>query len=490
MLYNGQRYESNELSLVVLKEPQRAAGRSGKDALDNQGKSDDIFLVAEVDKKQAYVDEQVTLRVKFFRAVKLLSTPDYTPPPTPDFWANDITPQKQYYQTINGRDYLINEIRAGLFPTKPGRLTIGEARVTAVVPEYGRRRNNDPFSFFDDLMQQGRQVSVASKPVTIDVKPLPTEGKTDQFSGGVGNYTISALVDKTQVEVNEAIALTVTIAGQGNVKSIPEAVLPEIDGFRIEKSSSDYKQATVEDQIGGTKTFEYLLIPRLPGKQVVKPIVLNYFDSKRAKYLTAATEPIELFVKQGELAAGTEIPYNMVAGQTIDLKETDIRFIKVNSSLIPRGRILVTSPAFVTLAALPLLALAGAVVDVRRKRRLASDAGYSRQRKANAEARKRLRRAEGLLRTGDDAGFYAEVSGAIYQLIADKYNLSAHGLTTETVADLLKEKNLPDDLLEKTITVLDRADFGRFAGASGDASARQVLFDEARAIVIRIREGL
>lgn len=487
---NGTRYESNTLSLEVVKGAARSQTASPSGG-DGGVSSKDLFLRAEVDKRNPYVDEQVTLSVKFFRAIKLLSNPDYVPPQTPGFWTTDIPPQKQYYQTVDGRDYFVVEVRTGLFPTAPGKLTIGSARVTAAVPDRSRRRNRDPLSLFDDMFQQGANVEVTSSPVTVDVRPLPTDGKPAEFSGGVGDYKISAAIDKKDVEVNEAVNLSVKITGQGNIKSIPEPTLPVLDGFRVEKGASDFKISNLDNQMGGMKTFEYVLIPRLSGTQTIGPITLNYFDPAKRAYQSQGTEPMTLTVRQGELTTGAEIPYNMVSGQTLDLKATDIRFIKTEGThLYRKGRVLLTSPLFITFLALPLAALVGGMIDVKRRRRLSTDIGYARLRRADAVAKKRLKKAAELLAGTNDAAFYAEISGMVLQYIADKFNLSAQGLTTDRVDELLKEASASDSLREETLNVVRLADFGRFAGGAGAEVTKEMLFEKVRNVIIGLEGSL
>jgi hypothetical protein len=491
IVVGNKRIASNELNLVVVGTAEQAAGPIGQEGSDDKGTAKDIFLYAEVANKDTYVDEQVTLIVKLCRAISTLSQPDYTPPHTPDFWSNDIPPQKQYYQVLNGRRYFINEIRTALFPTKPGKLKIGTARVSVTVPERSRRRNRDPFSLFDNFFQQGKNVTVKSKPITVNVKTLPMEGKTAQFSGGVGSYKISSMVDKTEVEVNEAITMTVKIRGTGNIKSIPEPTIPELDGFRIEKSSSDFKMSNVGLEMGGTKTFEYILIPRLPGYHQVKPITLNFFDPKKKKYFTAETRPVDLIVKQGEVISTSDIPYNMVSGQTINLNEKDIRYIITeNSKLTPRGRILLNSPGFLTALALPLVVMLGGMIDIRRKRRLTKDVAYARLKRANAMARKRLKKAEEYLNGNDDSAFYAELSGVAYRYIADKFNLSAHGLTSDTVHEILKKHDVSEQLQNDTLAILSQADFGRFAGGAGKENSRKELFEKAKKVIVSLEDVL
>lgn len=493
VVYNGKRYESNELTITVTKAGTGAAPEepSANQAKDDKGGARDVFLTAEVDKKSAYVDEQVTLRIKLFRAINTLSTPDYEAPQTPGFWTQDIPPQKTYYQIVNGRRYFVNEIRTALFPTKPGKLRVSPAKVTVTVPDRSRTRTRDPFSIFDDVFQQGKRVSVQSQSLAVNAKPLPKQGKTADFSGGVGSYRISASVDKPDVQVNEAITLTVKISGQGNVKSIPEPTLPDMDGFRVEKSSTDFQVSNRDVELGGSKTFDYLLIPRIPGTHAINPIKLNYFDPGKKKYLTAKTDSIQLKIRKGANAAETEIPYNMVAGQTINLKETDIRFIKVDDGhLVRSGKVLLASPLFLAFLALPLAIVLGGMIDVKRKRRLQSDVAYARRRRASGEAKRRLNAAEKHMHGNNDTGFYAEISAAIYQFVADKFNTSAHGLTTDGVQSLLVKKDVPDDLMNDTLTTLREADFGRFAGGAGVDGGKRELYDRARAVITRLAEVL
>jgi flavin-binding protein dodecin len=491
VLINGTRYESNELSIEVYGSSSEAAGEAADHGVDDQGKTRDLFLVAEVEKKNPYVDEQVTLTLKYCSAIQTIGTPDYVPPHTPGFWEGGNAAQRQYRQIINGREYFVIELKSALFPTKPGELTIDRAQITATVPERNRRRSRDPFSLFDDFFQTGRNITVRSQPITVNVRPLPLEGKTDEFSGGVGNYKISATVDKREAEVNEAIALTVKISGQGNIKSIPSPRLPNLPDFRVEESSSDYKTTDLDGILGGSKIFEYVLIPRLAGLQTIEPITLNYFDPQKRKYMTAASPEIALSIKQGELASGLEIPYNMVSGQTITLEETDIRYIKTEiDGLRPKGAILLKSPIFMVSAAIPLLALAGGMIDVRRRRRLESDVAYARLRRANAMAKKRLKKAETLLTGDNPKEYYAEISKVILEYIADKFNLSALGLTADKVNMLLYERGIETGFIEDTQDILQQADFGRFAGSSDTVEKRRELLENVREVFVTLEGAL
>lgn len=492
LVFNGKRYESNTLQIEIVGSAREASGPLGNQSVDKRGKQKELFVITETDKKEAYVDEQVTLSLKFFHLARLdlMSTPTLSHLSAPDFWINDIPQGKPYRQILNGNEYFVYEKKWALYPTKTGKLRIDAARVTATVPDRQSRRTRDPFSIIDNMFSQGKNVTVKSQPITVNVNPLPQAGKPKDFSGAVGHYNIFAIADRQEVEVNESITLNVEITGQGNVKSIPEPTLPDLDGFRFEKSSSDFRQTVSGEILGGTKTFEYLLLPRVPGVQTINPLTLTYFDPKKKKYQTSKTKPITLNVKQGETAAGSDIPFNPVTGQTINLQETDIRYIKTTGiDLTPAGSLAVTSPAFLAFVGLPFLALIGGAIDVRRRKKLAGDVAYARLRRAKSVAKKRLKNAESLMNKDDD-GFYAELSGVIYQYVADKLNRSAQGLTSDAVIEMLSARNAPNELKTEVTDVLQDADFGRFAGTGAANGNKQDLYKRAEAIISELEETL
>ena len=159
--------------------PGGAQEQSRAPAQRNAG-SPELFITAELDKKKAVVNEQVTLTVRFYTAVTLMQSPQYQPPALSGFLAEDLPPPERHGQAqVRGRTYYYSEIRTALFPAHDGRLTIGAATVRAVLPP----TMSDPFSanFFEHLMQGGaggREVQLASDPIVLTVEPLPEVAST------------------------------------------------------------------------------------------------------------------------------------------------------------------------------------------------------------------------------------------------------------------------------------------------------------------------
>ena len=91
----------------------------------------------------------------------------------------------------------------------------------------------DPFSpdFFSSFFGHGEETTLRTEPVAITVKPLP-EPKPAGFKGAVGRYTLSSSIDKETVSAGQPVTLSVTIAGSGNIKSLPDLEIPSVLNFR------------------------------------------------------------------------------------------------------------------------------------------------------------------------------------------------------------------------------------------------------------------
>ncbi|UCD94619.1 MAG: protein BatD [Candidatus Zixiibacteriota bacterium] len=491
VVYNQKRYESNDATLKVL-----AAGATARhdkrpqEQPDTQeGDDRPIFLTAEVNKKRAYVNEQITLRVKFYHAVQLYSQPDYTAPQTTDFWTDIIDPQKSYYEVVNGKRYKVIEINTALFPTRSGDLKIGSAMVTATVPSKRRSRRLDPFTVFDDFFVQGEKVTARSKPLSVTVRPLPAEGKPTDFSGTVGNFKISSSVDKAAVEVNQPVTVTYKITGTGNIATVAEPAIGDLKDFRIYRASSSEKVSKLNGVIGGTKIFEEAYIPKRAGKLTIPPVEFSFFDPTSGSYKVFSTRAIILNVTPAEEGEYADMPFRPVAGRVVDPNAKDIRFIKTSPGEIGlRKPLVIFRPVYLVINIIPVLVLAAVWVGSKRREKLASDLGYARSSGARKLAKKRLAAASKLARSNRATEFYAEIRLAIFSYIADKLNISPHGLTSDGLLDILKEAGSDEELERWTADLFRRADFAQYSAV--DVPQHEVMqsLKLAEKILVRLEE--
>ncbi len=278
--------------------PPAAANKPGESG-SSEG-SPELFVRATVDKTHPYVNEQVTYRVRLYLGANLLEGPSFTPPTTQGFWKEDLPHHDPYSERVNGRLYRVLEVDLAVFPTAPGKLTVGSSTFDCNVE--APVTNNDPFALFGRGFMDGRRVQLKSDPVDLEVKPLPP-GAPAGFSGMVGDYHVEARVDRNRVAQNEPVNLTVVVQGTGNLNSVGDVTLPPLPEFRSypsEKSSSTNQQGMV---LGGKVSRQFVLVPMSAGEKEIPSITMVAFSPRTGTYQTLSTEPIPITVTAGAAGA-------------------------------------------------------------------------------------------------------------------------------------------------------------------------------------------
>ena len=491
----GKTYQTNPIDITVLAEaespPSTAKSPKGKAEEPSKLSGKDLFVETVVDKKKAYVNEQVTLTLRFYQGVRLFNNPEYTPPSLTGFWAEDLPPKKQYSQVINGRQYYVQELKTAIFPTSAGKLTIGPAQLKCTVEDVSRFMNRDPFAMFDrdlfSLFRQGKPVVLKSKPIEIEVLPLPEMDKPADFSGTVGNYKLDVRADKNQVEVGQPITIKTKISGIGNIKSVGEPAMADLPDFRSYSSGSSENVSKDNYKVQGVKTYEQVLIPKKAGNYTVPPVEFTFFDPRTKNYQTLKSKPMLLSVLPPSQASPTEIA--QFSKQEIGKSVKDIRYIKMSSGKLEnQGSHLYKNPLFLLLQLVPLLAFALSWRYQKEKERENSDIGYARQRRAHKLAKKRLDRAKKLINAGNSQDFHCEVSRALLQYLGDKLNLSAHGLTKDRIASELTVKGVKEDNINLLLKLLDSCDFARFAPGSSSPEEMNGFLKQAEEVIVKLEE--
>ena len=175
---------------------------------------------------------------------------------------------------------------------------------------------------------------------------------------------------------------------------------------------------------------------------------------------------------------------------TIGSQSQDIRFIKQDPGKLQKsGALLITNPVYVTINAIPLALLAGAIIVRRRREKLTSNVGLTRQRLAGRLARKRLAKARAFATTDKTHQFHAELSAAIVSYIADKLNVSPHGLTSDQISELLTQSSVDPALIAELVGLLRQCDFARFASTDVSVDRMAAALKSAEGLMTRM-EGI
>jgi hypothetical protein len=436
------------------------------------------FIRALADKPRAFVGEQVTVTWYLYLTEPQNNFRPLTQPKTDGFWAEELpstNPQGRLSFTERvegGRRYQV-AVLAGkaLFPLAPGKLTVTpmEAEVSQV----------------DFFGRPVRSRHLKSDPVAIEALPLPREGQPAGFNtGNVGRYEVEAAVDRTAVAVGDAVTLTLTVKGIGNVRGVETPALVALPGWKTYEPKSD---ATVEpgEVVTGKKTVEWLIRPERVERTMIPPFSIPTFDPTAKRYVELRTQPIEMIVS-GEATPGAAAPAGPASPSGVEnVLGGEIRPIRVRSGPgREAGVAFFRSSAFAATVAVPPVAFLALVVSGRVRRRLAADEGRTRRRRRSL-ADKRLRAARAHAEAGRGAAFHVEIDRVLRDLLSERLGTPVGGLPLDELRALLAARGLGAAEVVRVVGALQAGDEARFAPGGGAAApdALTAALVEAEAVI-------
>ncbi|MFQ5702759.1 MAG: BatD family protein [Gemmatimonadales bacterium] len=486
VLVGGKAYRTQPIRLEISKAATVPGRRQRNPSAPQAGGAgtptigdDDLFLKATVSKHDVYENEPVVVEYKIYTQVAVTSYSVSQLPSTTGFWAEDFplgNSPETHTEVVGGRSYTVATLKKmALFPTGVGKRTIDPMVLETEIRV--RRRSLDPFDDFfrSPLFDQTVSKVIASKPFTITVRPLPARGRPAGFSGLVGKLNISASIDKVKAETNEALTLKVKLSGEGNMRTLPEpkvAFPPDVETYPPKVEEKIEREG---NRITGTRNYEYVFIPRAPGKLEIPRIRYSYFDRTSNAYKTVATRPITVDV------TGDVVTAPMVAGRVrgeIQPLREDIRFIRTEMPALRRvDHSLFDEKLFWVVLLVPLVSISGALAGRRHLDRLQGDLAYARHRRASRLARKRMAAARALAREGNQAEFYAEAGRALLGFLGDKLNIAEAGFISDEVRAQLRQKGVSERAVDAYFECIAVCDLKRFS-PSAAASAEMLEFIE------------
>ena len=488
----GDTYTSNGVRITVLPPDQEPANttpngnqqaqpsRQNESASSQQSGAgnENIFIRTLVSKTRVHEQEVLLLSYKlYFAGVDVAQFTNNTRLPEfkgflkQEVELGEIQTELEHY---NGRNYQTAVLyRTLLFPQRSGDITIDPAQFEAILRVQNRAQVR---SIFDDFFGSYSNVTrpLTAPAVTIHVAELP-KGKPSDFSGGVGTFALTARISDTEMPANEAVTLTLTIQGTGNMKLLKTPSVDWPEGFEVydPKVTNNFKTTTAG--VSGTKTIEYLAIPRAAGEYTIPAVHLSYYDTQEDTYKTLATPEYTLHIARASGETGTStVVNNYVNKEDIKQLGEDIRYISTaplpaDKSATRTPRITFGTWQFWLCYLIPLLLAMTLFIIFRKQIRENADITRVRYKKANKVAQKRLRKAKALLSANNKEAFYEEIERAAWTYLSDRLSIPTAQLNKENIAQILRSKGIDDTLIAEVNRMLSDAEFARYAPASDHA---------------------
>ena len=490
---DGKTVTSNEIRIKVSGQAQQGGRQQSRQQSGGNGElrpagtaisGSDLFIHVSASKQRVREQEPILLTYKVYTLVGLTQLSGKMPD-LKSFYTREVPlPQEKSFkiETFNGRQYrTVTWQQYVMFPQATGKLEIPSITYDGIVVQ--QNRNVDPFEAFfnggSGYIEVKKQIKAPA--ITIQVDPLPQ--RPANFSGGVGSFSISAQIDKTEVKANDPVNLRVVVSGVGNMKLLKQPVVKIPKDFDSYDAKVTDKTKLTVNGLEGSIVYDFLAVPRHQGTFEIPAIEYTYFDTKSNIYKTERTESFTLKVAKGD----GQTTVASFAGQE-DVKQlgSDIRYIHTgNTEQHGVNEFFFSSVAYWMSLAVLLIAFISLFVIFRH--RAIENANIVKQRagKANKVAVKRLKKAAKLMKTGKDGEFYDEVMRALWGYVGDKLNIPVDQLTRDNVSQQLSQYNVSEETIRQFVGALDECEFARYAPGDATGNMNKV-YDAAITAITQI----
>ncbi|MFK5952600.1 MAG: BatD family protein [Desulfobacterium sp.] len=472
--YGGKVYNTQPIGVTVAEEPVAA-----KDARD-------IFVQAELSHDKLFVGQQGIYRFQLFSAAQFtnarLQKPEFE-----GFSVEEMGDPRKFIRNINGRRYNGVEIAYLIIPRTPGNITIDSSMLTCDVVLQDRSRRNDPFGdsffangFFSNTRTQPRRFSTKNLP--IEVMPLPPHEGAVSFSGLVGQFKLSASLDKNVIKSGDSTTLTVTISGTGNVMDakMPDLAIPE--QFKV-YDDSPVEEITLTNQgYQGKKTFKRALVPVSAGTFAVPPLGLTFFDVENNAYQTIFTSSMPMTVAPNASQESVIFPVETVspgdrttAPQQVAFTGRDILPLKEGPDVLT-SRFAISMPVFMVLYLLPFVLLF-LVQFLFRMMNKGLNPMVTLAKKADAHL------VKGEKGEGNDQAFLRNLYMAMMCRILSSAREEERSMTIAETCDLLDKNGVATETVTQVGNVMRDIESVRYGGTALDLQERNGLLERVKGLM-------
>lgn len=445
--------KSNELRIQILDATNKKA---------NNSFSNNLFVKAEISKKNVFVGEQLLVTYKLYNRYDLANTEMTKLPNLDSFWKKDLETSSRFKrEVIEGVAYNVATLKKiVLTPQKDGTLLIDPIEIKCSIRT--NNRSNDPFaSFFNSYSVQEEFIS--SKPVKINVKSLPTPVPKN-FIGIVGSLIVESSVDKNTVEANDAINYKISFIGTGNLELLSEQKIDFPTDFEV-------YDPKVDDRIfqGGlkrsVKTYEYLLIPRYEGKYEIPKTVFSYFDSKSEQFKEISSKAFKINVEKSEKFLQSS-QTNSISKQLVSDNKKDIRHIKYDFSQSKK----ISNKLFNIIVFVLVLILMLSKYFFNYIKNI-----YQKVNRDNELSKIRIKKAEKHLKKNDLIKFYEEIEKSMLLFFSEKFNIEIGDFSKEKLEDLMKKKKYKAEIQNQILKIFNDIEIARYSPNSDYKKSNELL---------------
>ncbi len=487
ILLSGTIYKSEQISVIVNNSDTK-----------NINPEREVYTETIISKKDPYINEQIVYTFKLFRKTEARNLKLSMPHDENFFQKENLGKAKRYSKVIGGIAYDVDEISVALFPKKVGKSTIPPSMMELdLIYRSQFNRQRDPFArffndpFFSSVTKKNHKI-LSTKPIALNIHPLPKEGKPNGFKNLVGQFDMIATIGKDHLDAGDTTTLTVTVSGIGNVTDTTFTNLKLDNQFKIYPDQPTFTKTIHGNQVGGEKVFKFALIPFSTGPQTIPSITLNYFDPDKKKYKKISTNPINIEVKPAidnehlnlvqPKATSSRQSISSVSVLARDILPIHTQTQDFESILLVKNKHIFFIIGIIAPVVIYLLA-AG---YIRYNHQMNDDISYSRRQVAHSNAMKKLNLLSTLNPGTKD--FVKELSQIIREYIGDKLNLQGTAFTSKEVEEKLNKNTFAHEKTTAVKKLLEKCESMQYAPVTTNRDLG--LIEETADLLMQLEKNL
>ncbi|MFC2097138.1 BatD family protein [Bacteroidota bacterium] len=487
----GKKYKTKPVTIEVVKGQAPAAEATPQNQNNsNEISSKDLFTRINVSKQNVYKGEYLLAVLKVYTALNLAGFNDSKFPSYDGFWSQEIpTPTQITLQreNINGIIYNVGVIRKTLlFPQRNGEIVIEPFELECLI-----RKQNTSRSIFDNFFGSSESIKkrIISPGVTIIVTDFPIEGRPGSFKNAVGQFTVMSSLDKQEVKANEAITLTITVSGTGNLKLIDPFNIEFPPDFEVYDPKVTNNNRNTEAGQQGNISFEYLIIPRHAGDYKIPASEFSYFNPLSDSYNRTSSRAFDIKVLKGDPGTG-DVVISGFSKEDVKYLGSDIRYIRTDDfKLKKKGNSLFGSISFYLAYIVPLLVFILVLIFRRAYIKKRSDTILLRNKQANKISKKRLKKASVYLKENKREEFCSEVLRALWGYLSDKLSIATSELSKDFVEAELHKLEVDEQTTISFMEVINNCEYDKYS-PEGQSTTSEEIYKNAIYIISELEKQL
>ncbi|BBN82132.1 hypothetical protein PA25_21170 [Pseudoalteromonas sp. A25] len=230
---------------------------------DDSQEQKDIFVKAQLAPSTLYVQQAGLYTVKLYLGKDLLDG-QLTAPEIDDAQITQMGKQKEDYEVVDGRRYMVITREYLVQPQKSGSFTIAPPVFNGQVRENYRRM----------------AVSAIADEISLDVKPIPNDYQGTWLPSELVNLSEEWQPADEQITVGTPITRTITLTALGvTQEQLPDIKLDKITGIRSYPDESDRNQLTRDGRVISQLVSSHALVPQTPGTYTLPEVKIPWFNT-------------------------------------------------------------------------------------------------------------------------------------------------------------------------------------------------------------------